>query len=296
MTDFSFDDYDLEPIADYACHTGEGPLYHPGENRVYWTDIPNGKLFRLDVGTGRHEVCYEGEPVGGMTLQKDGSLLLFGARGAVRVWHDGVLSTVIEEIPTERNNRFNDVIAAPDGSVFCGVMSTPERKGRLYHLSTDGKLDILVEGVGTSNGLGFTPDRTAMYYTDTNKHDIYRFDFDAASSKASNQQTWVHTPSIPEEGHPDGLTVDADGNVWSARWDGSRLVCYGPDGKEKGHIPFPVKKVSSVVFGGPDLTEMYVTTAGGNQKQNDGEHAGALFRLRIPGVRGVAEFTSSVGL
>ena len=110
----------MEPraVADYECVTGENPLWHPDEKRVYWTDIPAGRLFRYDPATGDHEQCYEGEPVGGFTLQPDGALLLFMARGAGKLWRDGELTTVIEDIPAERESRFNDVIADPTGRVF----------------------------------------------------------------------------------------------------------------------------------------------------------------------------------
>lgn len=289
----------LEPLADYACNTGENPLYHPGENRVYWTDIPNGKLFRLDCATGEHAICYEGEPVGGFTLQADGALLLFGARGAVRVWRDGVITdVVVEELPDELDSRFNDVIALPDGSVFCGTMSTKERAGRLYHLTTDGLIQVVLEDVKCSNGLGFTPDRQGIYYTDSPRLTVDIFDFDATTNALANRRVFAEVPAgVQGEGVPDGLTVDAEGRVWSARWGGSCLVCYDPqDGREKQRIDFPVKKVSSVTFGGPDYADMYVTTAGGQQKETDGEHAGALYRVRVPGVRGVAEFVSRVGL
>jgi len=113
----------------------------------------------------------------------------------------------------------------------------------------------------------------------------------------TNRRPFVRTPNDPGEGAPDGMTVDAAGNVWSTRWGGSCLVCYAPDGTEKRRVAFPVKKVSSVTFAAPgDEGTMYVTTAGGQQKESDGEHAGALFRLRVPGVRGVPEFVSRVGL
>lgn len=97
------------------------------------------------------------------------------------------------------------------------------------------------------------------------------------------------------EGGPDGMTVDAEGYVWSARWDGSRLVRYAPDGRQVLKIDFPVKKVSSVIFGGADYTDMYITTAGGDKKESDGEHAGALFHLNL-NIRGVPEFFSRVWL
>src|SRR6476469_1326374 len=91
----------MEPelIADYACVTGEGPLWHPEEQRLYWVDIPPGKIFRYDPATGQHEQFYQGtEAIGGFTFQEDGSLLLFGARGAVSILRDGEVTTVIPEI------------------------------------------------------------------------------------------------------------------------------------------------------------------------------------------------------
>ncbi len=287
----------MEPelIADYACVTGEGPLWHPMEKRVYWVDIPLGKMFRYDPATGYHEQCYQGEPIGGFTVQADGSLCLFMARGAVKIWRDGFVKTIIEEIPDERTTRFNDVIADPMGRVYCGTMPTKERLGRLYRLDPDGRLTLLLEGIGCSNGMGYTPDRKQMYYTDTPTHDIYLFDYDRATGAITNQRVFVHTSADPSEGMPDGMTVDAEGYVWGARWDGSCLVRYSPDGREVMRVRFPARKVSSVVFGGDDCMDMYVTTAGGNKKEQEGAGAGALFRLRA-GIRGVPEFLSRIGL
>lgn len=281
-----------ELIADYGCVTGEGPLWHPTERRVYWVDIPAGRLFRYDPGTSEHEQCYQGEVVGGFTIQADGALLLFMARGAVRIWREGVGTGVIEEIPDERDNRFNDVIADPEGRVFCGTMSTKGGLGRLYRLDPDGTLTKLLDRIGTSNGLGFTPDGKGLYYTDSHKREIYRFDYHRDTGVLTNQRLFVRTPD--HEGVPDGLTVDAEGFIWSARWDGGCVVRYAPDGREDRRIRFPAKKVSSVTFGGADYADLYVTTAGGNDKRNEGEGAGALFRVR-PGVRGVPEFPSRIG-
>src|SRR4029079_13276105 len=145
-----------ELIADYACVTGEGPLWHPAEQRVYWVDIPKGRLFRYHPASGAHEICFEGEVLGGFTIQADQSLLLFMARGAVKIWRDGTLTTVIDEIPEERESRFNDVIADPAGRVFCGTMPTKDRLGRLYRLDLDGTLRKLLDDIGCSNGMGFT--------------------------------------------------------------------------------------------------------------------------------------------
>jgi sugar lactone lactonase YvrE len=285
----------LDLIADYRCHTGEGPMWHPLEKRVYWTDIPNGRMFRYDPATGRHEQFYDGDVVGGFTVQADGALLLFMAKGAVKVWRGGKLTTVIEEIPEERDGRFNDVIADPEGRVFCGTMATDAHPGSLYRLDRDGSIRKVLGGVGVSNGLGFTPDLAGMYYTDSPAREIYLFDYARASGEISGQRVFVKVPADEGEGFPDGMTVDADGCVWSARWDGGCLVRYTPDGREDRRIHFPARKVSSAGWGGDDSCDLYVTCAGGDLKETDGPGAGALFQAR-PGVQGVPEFLSRIGL
>lgn len=280
-----------ELIADYECVIGEGPLWHPGERCVYWTDIPMGRMFRYNPAKRVHEQFYDGEVVGGFTIQEDGSLLLFMAKGAIAVWRDGKLDYIFDEIPNERKTRFNDVIADPAGRVFCGTMSTEDRRGRLYRLDTDGRLTELLDDVDISNGMGFTPDRKQLYYTDSPKCEIYVFDYDQATGGITNRRVFVRTPE--GEGVPDGMTVDAEGYIWSARWDGGCLVRYSPDGREDRRIEFPAKKVSSVIFGGEDYTDMYVTTAGGDNKAEEGSGAGALFRINV-GIRGVPEFPSRI--
>jgi D-xylono/L-arabinono-1,4-lactonase len=283
----------LEAIADYACVTGEGPLWHVEEQRLYWIDIPTGRIFRYDPAAGRHEQCYSGDLIGGFTIQADGALLLFMADGAIKIWRNGQLTTVVDRIPDEQGSRFNDVIADPEGRVFCGTMPLGDRLGRLYRLDTDGTLTRLLEGITCSNGMGFTLDRKQMYYTDSMKREIYIFDYDQRTGSITNQRLFVRTPD--DEGVPDGMTVDAEGYVWSARWDGYCLVRYAPDGSEERRIEFPVPKVSSVIFGGPDYQDIYVTTAGGGNKQQEGSEAGTLYRLRL-GIQGLPEFLSRVGI
>ena len=281
-----------ELIADYRCQIGENPLWHPLERQLYWTDITGGRLFHYDPATGRHEQCYSGLPVGGFTVQADGALLLFMAGGAIAQWRDGQLNYLVEEIADERESRFNDVIADPVGRVFCGTMPTPTRPGRLYRLDPDGGLHLILEGIGTSNGMGFTLDRRHMYYTDSVACSIYLFDYDEKTGALTNQRVWLRTPE--DAGTPDGMTVDSQGYVWSARWGDSALYRYTPDGVEEQRIEFPARKVSSVTFGGDDLSELYVTTAlMGGTKAEEGAGAGALFRIRL-GIDGVPEFLSRV--
>lgn len=285
---------ELELIADYGCVVGEGPLWHPDEQRVYWIDIPSGRLFCYDPRTGDHGLVYEaGEAVGGFTVQADGSLLLFMTRGAIKTWRSGHVVTLIEEIPEERHTRFNDVVADPVGRVYGGTMATAERPGRLYRVDLDGTLRVILDNVGIPNGMDFTPDLQQMYFTDSVQRTIYLFDYDQESGTLTNQRVWVETP--PGYGVPDGLTVDVEGAVWSARWDDGALYRYSPSGEVTWRIEFPARKVSSVAFGGSDYGDLYVTTAGGDNKAAEGAGAGALFRLR-PGVRGRAPFRSRIRL
>lgn len=285
----------MEPVcvADYACECGEGPLWHPFDRLIYWVDIPAGRLYRYDPATGGHALCHEGEALGGFTIQADGSLLLFMARGTVSIWRKGAITPVIEEIPDERGTRFNDVIADPAGRVFCGTMATPERPGRLYRLDIDGTITRILDDVGCPNGLGFTLDRKQLYFTDSERREIYRFDYDVRTGDIANRRLFVRLPK--EDGCPDGMTVDEEGCVWSAIWDGNGLLRFGPDGRELQRIYFPAKKVSSCIFGGTDYGGLYVTTAGGLDKAAEGKGAGGLFHLRA-GVKGLPEFLSRVAL
>jgi len=283
----------MEPriVADYACHTAEGPLWHPEENTVYWVDIPNGKLFQYEQATGKHRLVFQDEAIGGFTLQEDGALLLFMGRGAVKSWHQGKVLSVLDGIAGEENSRFNDVIADPEGRVFCGTMSSKDGPGKLYRLDPDLTLTVLLEGVGTSNGMGFTPDRKGMYHTDSKTRKITLYDYDQASGDLSHARVFLHHSK--EEGVPDGMTVDSEGRVWSAHWDGSCCVRYDEKGHVLQRIVFPARKVSCVTFGGEDYKDMFFTTAGGYDKTKEGQGAGALFYLRSE-IQGVPEFRSRI--
>ena len=282
-----------EMIADYNNLVGEGPLWHQAERLLYWVDILQGRIFRYDPESGKHEQFYKGRVLGGFTIQEDGSLLLFMDRGSIAILRDGELSYIVDEIPEELDTRFNDVIANPQGGVFCGTMPTDTEPAKLYRLDPDGSLTVVLEGIGLSNGLGFTLDRKQMYYTDSFARKIYIFDYDEGTSEITNQRVFVETPE--DGGIPDGMTVDGEGHVWSARVDGSALFRYTPSGEQERKVTFPAKKVSSVTFGGLEMDEMYVTTIGGDNKAEEGPGAGALFRLKL-GIKGVPDYYSRIGL
>ena len=300
MTD---DAADAEPriVADTRCHTGEGPLYHPDEEVVYFVDIPSGDLYRYDPATETHERVLDTDGiVGGFTIQESGDLLLFRGAGRIQPWsrEEGLGDPLVESIDGEAESRFNDVIADPRGRVFCGTMPTPEGDpGTLYRLDTDGSLSVAVAETALSNGLGFSPDRRHCYFTETEASRISRYRYDQATGELSDRETFLDASDV--EGHPDGMTVDAEGRVWSAFWDGGRIARYDADGAERRRVEFPAKKVSAVTFGGPDYGTAYVTTALGpgegpaSTREEEGQGAGALFAVDL-GVAGVPEFRSRV--
>ncbi len=282
---------EISPIVDTRCRIGENPLWHPDEGCLYWVDIPSGTLLRFYPATQHHEIVYESEEaIGGFTVQESGELLLFGARGAVYLWDGGEIKNVVDELARERDSRFNDVIADPQGRVFCGTMSSDSHAGRLYRLDTDGTIHVVLEDVGTSNGMGFTPDGRGFYHTDTRRHSIFLYDYDRTTGEISNRRVFV---TVKEEGRPDGMTVDREGYVWSALWEGGCIVRYSPNGQEQEKIRLPANKVTSLSFGGTDYDHLYITTAGGENRTAEGKGAGALFHLKTT-TGGTPEFRSGI--
>ena len=291
----------MEPriIVDTMDQTGEGPLWHPIERKLYWGDITRGLLYRLDPSSGKHELVVEADEMfGGYTFQVDGSILMFLESGKVASLKDGKLETLIDCLPGEEQNRFNDVIADPEGRVFCGTMCKDSAAamdgtslGTLYRMDTDGSITVVEDNVAISNGIGFTPDLTGMYYVDSPTGSIFLYDYDRSTGSVSNKR--VYRQATEQDGLPDGMTVDADGYVWSARVITGELHRYSPSGEKVLSIDFPCNMVSSVIFGGNEYQDIYVTTIGGDDRSTHGEGAGALFHLDV-NVKGRPDFLSNV--
>ena len=282
-----------EVVVQSRCKLGEAPIWHPAEKCLYWADIDRGHLHRYDPVGKEHRVVLKGRPITGITYQVDGSLLLFRDRGTVEVYRDGrIEKTIIAEIPGELETRFNDVIADPRGRVFCGTLPGGDSPGRLYRLDPDGSYRVVLEGIGCSNGMGFTRDLSGMYYTDSAARTIWLFDYDVETGNLSNRRVFakIEPPMLP-----DGLTIDDADNVWSAMWNGSCVVCYAPDGSEIARVELPTEKITSVMFAGEQLTDLYITSAGNEETSPRESHAGDLFRVQT-GVRGRREFPSRIGL
>ena len=284
-------------VADFSCTVGEGPVWHPDHGRLYWTDILAGRLFWYEPGSGKSQLCYEGRTVGGFTLQADNSLLLFMDKGTVAVWDDGqIVQTIVDTIPAEIEQRFNDVTADPEGRVFAGTMpfdNVEQRSGRLYRLDRDGSYTVVLEEVGVPNGMAFTFDRRFFFFIDSLDNVVWKFDYDQETGAISNRRAFIEFNS--DEGNADGMTLDGEGNLWIAMAMGWRVVQCGPDARLKRSIELPARFVSSLAFGGQDLSQLFVTTGRLPEGEKLGSAAGTLIALR-PGPTGVPELRSRIGI
>lgn len=264
-------------IVELACACGESPLWHPERGLLYWLDVDEGTMHSYSPATEAVEQVYAGEVIGGMTLHEDGRLLLFMTRGAVRWWspETGQLVPLIDSLPGEES-RFNDVIADPEGRVFCGTTPDGDKPGKLYRLDPDGEISLILEEAGQPNGMAFSPDFHWFYFTDTQARVIDRFRYQRDSGALSERTTLIRLGE--NEGNPDGLTVDSAGHLWSAHWDGSCLARYSPQGKLLERVEFPAKNVTNLAIVGQTA---YVTTGGGRYRPEAGPRAGELFSLQV---------------
>lgn len=276
--------------ADSNCDLGENPLWDSDEQCVYWTDISAGKIYRLDPITQKFSVIYEGQPVGGFTIQHNGDLLLFRVNDIVALRKDGSI-VLVRNFQDEGMSRFNDVIADPEGRVFAGTIGKTPESGGLYRVDLDGTITKLFAGTGCSNGMDFSPDGKFFYWTCTTTRRIFQFDYDRASGVISNRKVFYQT--VEGEGIPDGLTIDEEGFIWSARWGGSCIKRHAPDGKLIETISFPVRNITSMCFGGAHLNELFVTSA--KEPGEKSTLAGALFKVTVQ-VKGLKTFKSKINL
>jgi D-xylonolactonase len=285
----------IERVADTRAHTGEGPLWHPSERRLHWVDIPAGLLYRYDPETGENAVAYEtdGVPLGGFTIEADGALLLF-THGSMERFVPGTGTTTVVAT-VDADTRFNDVIADPEGRVFAGTMPGADALGDLYRIDRDGSVRAVIEGVAVPNGMGFSGDGSTFYVTESEARRVDAYDYAYTTGAVSNGRPFVETPA--GDGVPDGMTVDAADHLWSARWNGGRIVRYDPNGRPVREIEFPARKVASLTFAGPGRDELYVTTALTDaDRSGEGDGAGALFRVADLDVTGVPEFRSRIAV
>ena len=284
----------VELVVKTKCDVAESPRWDTRRNRLYFVDITAGDIHAYDPLSAEHQRVSKGPVTGGMTLQEDGSLLLFQDGRISILGVDGVQREVAAGLCRE-NQRFNEVVADPEGRVFAGVMGG---NGRLLRFDPDGRVTELFDGVAIPNGMGFTPDLKSMYFTDSTPRQIYKFDYNRKTGEIKNRQVFAEIPA--NEGLPDGLSVDAEGYVWTAIWFGGRIKRYAPDGRLDREVFVPVKQPTAVAFGGPKLKDLFITTAATDiadslappNYDRAALRGGGVYRLKIDGVGGKPLFRS----
>ena len=236
---------------------GEGPTWDPAAGRLIWLDVLNSRVHTYDPVTGRRTVLVTEQHVGAAKPRAGGGLVLNLRDGVGLTDPDGTFRWLRREpVPGRRGN---DAAVAPDGSLWAGTMRYDEAPGggTLSRITGDGTAETVLGDVTISNGIGWSPDGRAMYYVDTptRRIDVFRFE----DGKATDRRRFAEIED--GAGSPDGLTVDAEGGVWVALWDGSAVRRYTPDGELERAVALPVPRVTACAFGGPNLTDLYITTA-----------------------------------
>lgn len=283
-----------ELLVDFRAKVGEGPLWDERAQVLYWVDIMGNQLCVYEPGAGSNTAIDVGQPVGTVVVREQGGLML--------ALHHGLASYDLESrhlhpiadpeahLP---DNRFNDGKCDPAGRFWAGTMAFAATRGAgsLYCMETDLSVRKVLGEISIANGIVWSLDQRTMYYIDSLKQDVRAYDYDLASGGISNER--VVCRFAAEVGLPDGMAIDAEGMLWVAHYNGGRVCRWNPaDGALLQTISLPVSRVTACAFGGPDLEELYITSASQGMSPAEWErepHAGGLFVCR-PGVRGVPSY------
>jgi len=293
----------VEVVADYGNLCGESPLWDPITRSLYWSDCSGWKLYRFHEPSGRHQLLKEGLEINGLTLNRDGGFVICNNQG-IWVWDGADKVELFADCADNSKLYTNDSVADPEGRLFAASWFYHPTKdyelGKLIRADTDGTIHIMDEGFHLANGLAFSPDACTLYFTDSAARRIYAYDYDRKTGNVAARRVLVQVPE--KEGIPDGLTVDAEGFLWSALWYGSCIVRYDPDGTVERRVPIPAKQISSVMCGGEELTDIFVTSASKSEPlpimpkgydSTSGYFGGPLYRIRL-GIRGKPEFRTNL--
>ena len=279
-----------QPVVQLDCRNilGESPVWDEREQRLYWVNIHASQLWAWEPGSEPQTVKMP-ERVGAIGLREQGGLVLALESGfALLDSFDAPLHT-LTHVDTPRHTRMNDGRVDPFGRFICGGMNeeTPQRSNAaLYSLDLDGRVAMLLDGIGCSNSLCWSPDGRTMYFSDMPTGRIDAFDYNSRTGAIANRRAFA---TLTTPGAPDGSIVDAEGHLWNAQWGGAKLVRYRPDGSLEREVTVPVSNPSCLVFGGPELDILYVTSAWfalDAATHLREPYAGSLFAFR-PGVQGL---------
>lgn len=283
---------EIERIGATRDQLGEGPLWDVAEQRLYWLDSRGCLIHRLDLATGQRRDWPVPEMIGSMALRETGGAVIALRTGLHFFDFDtGEATPIADPEADDERTRFNDGKVDRRGRFLTGSMGITIREpplGTLYRLDADLSLTALERPVGVSNGPCFSPDGRTFYFSDSAAQTIYAYDYDLDTGAISNCR--VFADLAPLDTAPDGGTVDAEGNVWSALVRSGEIGCFSPSGALLRRIEMPCQLPSSVMFGGPELDVIYVTSiSDSGTRTADGEHDGGLFAVRGHGAKGLPE-------
>ncbi|MEW2354152.1 SMP-30/gluconolactonase/LRE family protein [Spirillospora sp. NPDC029432] len=272
-----------EQVTEPVAYHGEGPVWSPGWGGLRWVDMLAGDVLSLaaDGTVGRRHV---GTVAAAVRPRERGGAVIGVERGFALEDPDGTV-THLPEVWDDRGVRMNEGGCDPHGRFYCGSMAYDKHEGgaALYRLDPDGSVRVVLENVTISNGLEWSPDGALAYYNDTPTGRIDVFDYDPEGGLTGRRQ---FAEIARDDGHPDGLAVDAAGGVWVALNHAGRVRRYTPFGAVDEEIELPVRQVTACAFGGEALDELFITTSREGLPPGEEPRAGSLFRAR-PGVRGL---------
>lgn len=253
---------EAELVVDSKDRVGESPTWVDRSGRLYWVDLLSGRIHHLGTATGEHEILDLATPVSAVAPRRDGGLVVAGGSMFGLIDEGGTIIRALADTGEERGTfRLNDGKCDPQGRFWAGsavVSGAPDGAG-LLRLDPDGKVTRVLGGISMSNGLGWSPDGRTFYYVDTPTQRIDRFDCAPETGDLTNRRVFVSIPR--NDGLPDGLTVDAEGDVWLALFGGSVVRRYAPDGTLVQVVQVPASQVTSCTFGGDGLDTLFITTA-----------------------------------
>lgn len=285
----------VEVLVDLKNKLGEGPLWDVVQQRLYWIDSTGCSVFCC-TETG-HEVRAWDLPdtVGSMAIRKHGDGAVLALRRGFHFldFKTGDIEFIVDPEPDKPTNRLNDGKVDKRGRFVAGSMDTGEhdKSGGLYRLDPDLTVHKIEEGIIVSNGPCWSPDGSKFYFADSWSGEIWTYDYDLATGRISDRRVFASIDTSTG-GAADGSTVDAEGYLWNAQVFDGRLIRYSPDGRVDRVIEMPVKKITSVMFGGANLDILYVTSMGTSHQPrypNDPIQRGSLFAVRGLGIRGLPE-------
>ncbi len=284
-----------EVVTNYHCLLGECPVWDNRQKRIFWIDILNGEIQYFYPDSNEHKTFNIGQTIGAIALKRSGGMIAALKSGFAAIdLHKGTLQIVSEVESHLPDNRFNDGKCDPAGRFLAGTMSISNRPhaGSLYVLENDFTVKTKIIGVTCSNGLAWSPDNKILYYIDSPTRNVVAYNYDGISGDITDMRVVIN---IPEgEGYPDGMTIDADGMLWIALWDGWKVIRYNPyTGKQIHQISLPVSQVTSCIFGGDTMEDLYITSARTGLSESDLNAqtlAGSLFVIKNSGFMGIEGF------